>query len=349
MTPERLANIAHACADASGARHAVAWSHVRTIPNAAFKVWMAYWMHESDGQEAYPEMETLVLETGISESTIRRARAELVETDWLIRLEGSAGSRYTKASSGSWNIGVYRVNDPTSVKMNDPSVKMTELEGESVKMTDHANFTLVSILTPNVASTGTSAFTGTTTVPSTAAPTLATPHTPCEREGLAPPKNSLREERPAPSEARPEEQQPVSTPPITTPPPTQAEAKFQCPACDLTHRKGYHVAEHIEKEHPELGEQSFKIPCPVDGCIWRTWWNKVNDNEAAEAAKLADHLDVQHNPDSPRFAPMDACGAEGCYTVLPRSEMAEHRLQCKKVLGSKETPDEENTLLPSQR
>jgi hypothetical protein len=171
---------------------------------------MAYWMHESDGQEAYQEMDTLVLETGVSESTIRRARNYLVETAWLIRLEGSAGSRYTKASSGAWNIGVYRVNDPTSVKL-------TELEGESVKMTEGVgqNDRVGGVgqidnpvkLTPNVASTGTAAFTGTTTVSSPATDTLATPHTPCVRERLAPPITSLREEKPEhpPTGTKPEE------------------------------------------------------------------------------------------------------------------------------------------------
>jgi hypothetical protein len=301
---------------------------VLALPANAFKLWMAYWMFESDDREAYPKRETLEKAMGMSKPTLLKARQYLIETGWLVKVDGSAGSRYTKPSTGSWNIGIYRVDDPSG-KESLP------LEPDAVKNVDHdavKNSYRPQNLTgkecyPNVASAFAVASTGTTTVSSPATDTLATPHTPCVRESLAPPITSLREKEPAPSETKPEKQHPVSTPPITAPPPTL----FNCPACDLTHCKGYYVAEHIEAEHPELGQQSFEIPCTVDGCYWRTWWNKISNNEAASAAELANHLEVQHNPDSPRFAPMDVCGNEGCYTVLPRSQMAEHRLTCKKA------------------
>lgn len=287
---------------------------VLALPNAAFKVWMAYWMHESDGQEAYPEMDTLVRVTGMGENTIRRARKYLLDTGWLIQLDGSAGSRYARATNGAWNIMVFRVNDPTS-KL-EPSTQ--EMTGQNLTVPKNTP----SFLEPNVASAFAVASTGTTTVSSPATDTLATPHTPCVRESLAPPITSLREKKPAPSETRHENQQPVKTPPITAPPPTL----FNCPACDLTQRKGYQVAEHIETEHPELGQQSFEISCTVDGCYWSTWWNKVQDNKAARDADLLNHLEVQHNPGSPRYDPWETCSE--CSTVLPRRKMLTH--QCSK-------------------
>lgn len=240
---------------------------VLALPNAAFKVWMAYWMHESDGQEAYPEMDTLVRVTGMGENTIRRARKYLLDTGWLIQLDGSAGSRFARATNGAWNIMVYRVNDPTS-KL-EPSTQ--EMTGQNLTVPKNTP----SFLEPNVASafavasTGTTAFTGTTS--SSATDTLATPHTPCVHESLAPPITSLREKEPAPSEAKPERQQPVSTPPITALPPTRfdpdeddrlpdepprlkyALADFECGFCDATfpgnHKGGVELDKHLYEAH----------------------------------------------------------------------------------------------------
>ena len=101
---------------------------VLALPNAAFKLWMAYWVHEQDTQEAYPTMDTLVRVTGMTEGTIRTARRYLLEAGWLIRLTGSAAEHYLKPTNGSWNIEVYRVDDPTTSEMTPQNLmgqKMT--------------------------------------------------------------------------------------------------------------------------------------------------------------------------------------------------------------------------------
>lgn len=87
------------------------------------------------------------------------------------------------------------------------------------------------------------------------------------------------------------------TPPTTPPPP----ARWNCRVCEFDHKHASGVAEHIEKKHPELGQQSFRIDCPK--CNWGMWWNKLDDNKAVKEAELLDHLEVEHNPTSPRYAP----------------------------------------------
>lgn len=88
---------------------------VLALPNAAFKLWMAFWMFESDAQEAYPSMETLVAATDMAEGTIRTAREYLLETGWLVKLTGSAAEKVLKPSNGSWNVSIYRVDDPQNM------------------------------------------------------------------------------------------------------------------------------------------------------------------------------------------------------------------------------------------
>lgn len=115
----------------------------------------------------------------------------------------------------------------------------------------------------------------------------------------------------------------LSAPP--TPPPSSAPphvrggndvvsvAEFQCPACDYGHRYGYSVAEHIEEKHPELGQQSFPVECPQ--CTWGKAWNKVDNNRARRDAELAEHLETQHNPKSPRYDPWGACGCKDWHSL----------------------------------
>lgn len=90
---------------------------VLALPPSAFKLWMALWMLESDGREAYPSIETLAKITCMTENTIRTAREYLLKTGWLVKLTGSAAERYPHPSRGSHSVAVYRVNDPT----NNPS------------------------------------------------------------------------------------------------------------------------------------------------------------------------------------------------------------------------------------
>lgn len=136
---------------------------VLALPNAAFKLWMAFWMFESDVQEAYPSMETLVAATDMTEGTIRTAREYLLETGWLVKLTGSAAEQFLKPSNGSWNVSIYRVDDPQ---------KMTpqNLKGQKMTLPKFApNVTTAFALA--VASTGTTGVATTCTCsPSQASP-----------------------------------------------------------------------------------------------------------------------------------------------------------------------------------
>jgi hypothetical protein len=145
---------------------------VLALPANAFKLWMTYWAFESDDQEAYPCMETLMEAMQTSEPTILRARKYLIETGWLVKVAGSAAGRYSKPTNGAWNVAIYRVNDPTAKEMIPPAKDLTVgakdlippakdslLYGKQGKeMTEH-------ILLPNgafaLASTGTTTLTPT--------------------------------------------------------------------------------------------------------------------------------------------------------------------------------------------
>jgi len=86
------------------------------LPNSALRVWVAFWVYESDDQEAYPSLKRLAEATGLSRTTIIRWRDYLLKTGWLLRLTGYAASRYSKPTRGSHTVAVYRVNDPTKDK-----------------------------------------------------------------------------------------------------------------------------------------------------------------------------------------------------------------------------------------
>jgi hypothetical protein len=196
------------------------------LPPPALNVWMAYWMFENDAQEAYPTMATLMDITDTSENTIRKWRDYMVKKGWMIKLTGSAALRYIKPTNGSWNISVYRVNDPTS-KLEGSTA---ELDGSNrevpQEMTSHSltgQDMTVPNAAPNGASTGTSAFTGTT--PVTDAASLAPTPTGEKNNALS----SLRSEEPQ----KPEKQKP----------------QFKCPACECSFRKESGLLDHVETEH----------------------------------------------------------------------------------------------------
>lgn len=104
---------------------------------------------------------------------------------------------------------------------------------------------------------------------------------------------------------------PVDIVPVSaslTPPPPQAPPsppEFTCPVtgCEYRSEFGYGIAEHIQEKHSELGQQSFRINCPKDGCSWGAWWNKIDGNRAKKEADLNAHLEAKHDPTSPRYEP----------------------------------------------
>lgn len=81
--------------------------------------------------------------------------------------------------------------------------------------------------------------------------------------------------------------------PLRQPTPLPSNS-FKCPVCEYGDNCSFYLAVHIEKEHPELGTQLFKIACPHDGCKWITGWDKVTNDKAQKEAALREHLDEKH-------------------------------------------------------
>lgn len=86
---------------------------VLSLPPTALKLWLTYWMFESDEQEAYPSLDRLEQVTHMDRKTILKQREYLLETGWLVKLTGTAAERYSKPTRGANTIAVYRVDDPT--------------------------------------------------------------------------------------------------------------------------------------------------------------------------------------------------------------------------------------------
>jgi hypothetical protein len=84
------------------------------LPSGAVHLWLTYKMFESDNEEAYPSNSMLEKATGMVKKTIIKWREYLLETRWLLKLEGSAAERYSRPTRGANNVGVYRTNDPTT-------------------------------------------------------------------------------------------------------------------------------------------------------------------------------------------------------------------------------------------
>lgn len=90
------------------------------LPSGAVHLWFTFFMYENDDQRAYPAMEELMEATGMSKPTIIKHREYLLATGWLVRCKGSAADYYSKATPGSHQVWVYRVDDPTKGKETLP-------------------------------------------------------------------------------------------------------------------------------------------------------------------------------------------------------------------------------------
>lgn len=90
---------------------------VLRLPHLAFKLWMTFWMNESDDREAYIDLDTIEEQSGMDRKSAIKWRNYLVSTGWLIKLQGSAAERYSKPTRGSHDVCIYRVNDPTKEKV----------------------------------------------------------------------------------------------------------------------------------------------------------------------------------------------------------------------------------------
>lgn len=90
------------------------------LPSGAVHLWFTFFMYENDDQRAYPAMEELMKATGMSKPTIIKHRKYLLANGWLVKCRGSAADYYSKATPGSHQVWVYRVDDPTNGKKSLP-------------------------------------------------------------------------------------------------------------------------------------------------------------------------------------------------------------------------------------
>jgi Helix-turn-helix domain len=97
------------------------------LPGGAFKLWHVIYSMESSNQEAYPSLNTLVRVSRMTLNTVIKWKKYLLETGWLIKLEGSAGDRYSEPTNGSWNVPIIRVDDPTKGKSNEKGTAKNEV------------------------------------------------------------------------------------------------------------------------------------------------------------------------------------------------------------------------------
>ena len=84
------------------------------LPDAAFKLWMCYWMHENDVQQSYVSLRTVQKVTGLDTKTIMKWQRWMLERGWLVDTGETAADVYgKKATRGSKKVRVLRVDDPT--------------------------------------------------------------------------------------------------------------------------------------------------------------------------------------------------------------------------------------------
>ncbi len=90
------------------------------LPPNALKLWLTYFMSESEWQEAWPSQSTLMAITGMSKNTLIHWQRYLKAGGWLRETGAKASDRYACVTPGSHNIPVVRVDDPTKGSKIEP-------------------------------------------------------------------------------------------------------------------------------------------------------------------------------------------------------------------------------------
>ena len=90
------------------------------LPPAAFKLWMTYYMNEDDSQESWMSIPELEAQSGLSRHTVVDKTEYLLRTGWLVDTGKTAADKWIQMGKtpthGSYQVHVYRVDDPTSAK-----------------------------------------------------------------------------------------------------------------------------------------------------------------------------------------------------------------------------------------
>ncbi len=305
---------------------------LRALSGNELKIWMLHWCYELRGQESWLSLSTIMELTDLTKPTVITAHKRMEELGWLVHTGEYAASKLDKPTRGSYLIKVYRVDDPTGKKSLPPESSGKEFCGK--KSLPNVSTVTVSV-TPTVGigpRVGTAVAATPTYCPkdnpdesfflrevkhepepktkaTTKAKTMASSVKWRERydadkptwfdeaahtaEGQIRRSNWLYDHE---VNTEGKKLNPPRRPHPRDPPPPP---RFKCPVsgCEFGHKYGYEVSDHIEKEHPEQGQQSFKIPCTVEGCNWKTWWNKINDSKEQADADLLKHVEEDHKND----------------------------------------------------
>jgi hypothetical protein len=115
---------------------------VLLLPNAAFKLWHCHWMAEDGERESFLSIEAIMEQTGMGENTIVRATKLLVKGGWLVDTGRRAADKWIAMgktpTSFSYQVHVYRVEDPTTAKMEEVA------DGTPAKMEDKVSLVVSS-------------------------------------------------------------------------------------------------------------------------------------------------------------------------------------------------------------
>ena len=83
------------------------------LPSSCLHVWLTCWLHERDTQESWLSNEKIASLTGLSVSTIKRARGYLLKTGWFVETGSTAASKYANPTAGARQVKAVRVDDPS--------------------------------------------------------------------------------------------------------------------------------------------------------------------------------------------------------------------------------------------
>src|ERR1035437_6129856 len=85
------------------------------LKGSLLQVWLAQYMNESDDQESWLSIATLMELTDRSEHTVIDARKKLTDGGWMRCHAGkTAAQKYEKPTRGAHKVAVYSVDDPSA-------------------------------------------------------------------------------------------------------------------------------------------------------------------------------------------------------------------------------------------
>jgi hypothetical protein len=294
------------------------------LKGARLQVYMAQLMNESDDEESWLSITTMMELTGLSNKTIVEARKWLDANGYQSDTGRTGSTKYTRATHGAHKVKVIQMTYPTthvettwaneiSEELGDAHVETTRGELLSIHYKNYTQGFLSGIVKSGSVSSH----------PVACSRVVGQPTASLQQVSNEPPTTpSLRE-------TKPEEQKllvPSGKGSLIPSGEKKSRPDFNCPLCEFSHRSSSFMVIHIRKNHPELGEQCFPVECPVDGCNWSTNWNKVNGNKSEKELDLVEHIEKQHTPDSLNYNPYWVCTVCGFADVTKlASEESSHR------------------------